>query len=436
MNSKNRIGTFPFFYGYVIIFSGTIGVLMSAPGQTIGISVFTDFLIDALKIPRESLSLTYLIGTLSSSFLLTRAGTFFDRFGARVTSVLAALFLGFSLYYLSEIVSITALITDLFSEDYRTVIVFVSLVLGFFAVRFFGQGVLTMASRNMVMKWFDKRRGMASAIMGIALSFGFSYAPKIFDDLINIYGWQETWQLLAIATGAVFMIFAAISFRDNPFDYGLMADGKEISSVKKNEPIYHPATDYTLSEARRTYSFWVFNISLSMQALYGTALTFHIVDVFNSVGLNREEAISIFLPMALVAVIFEIISGYLADFIKMRYLLIVEICGMLISMTGLTLLENEWAIYLIIAGNGMASGLFGVVSSVTWPRFFGLKHLGSISGFNMSWIVAGSALGPYLFSILYGIKGSYQIPAVACLVLTLVLLILSFKAKNVNLKSE
>ena len=71
---KNRISTFPFFYGYIIIFSGTIGVLMSAPGQTIGISVFTDFLIDALGITRDSLSLAYLIGTMSSSFLLTRAG--------------------------------------------------------------------------------------------------------------------------------------------------------------------------------------------------------------------------------------------------------------------------------------------------------------------------------------------------------------------------
>lgn len=433
---KNRIGNFPFFYGYIIIFSGTIGVLMSAPGQTIGISVFTDFLIDALGITRDSLSLAYLIGTLSSSFLLTRAGKFFDRFGARLTSVLAALFLGLSLFYLSEVVSVAFFISHLFSEENHTGIVFIAIVLGFFAVRFFGQGVLTMASRNMVMKWFDKRRGLASAIMGISLSFGFSYAPKVFDDLINSYGWQETWQLLAIVIGGVFMIFAAISFRDNPFDYGLVADGKEISSTKKNEPIYHPAKDYTLSEARRTYSFWVFNLSLSMQALYGTALTFHIVDVFNSASLLREDAISIFLPMAIVAVVFEIISGYLADFIKMRYLLIVEICGMLISMTGLTLLGNEWAIYLIITGSGMASGLFGVVSSVTWPRFFGLKHLGSISGFNMSWIVAGSALGPYLFSILHGIKGSYEIPALTCLVLTLVLLILSFKAKNVNLKSE
>ena len=51
-------------------------------------------------------------------------------------------------------------------------------------------------------------------------------------------------------------------------------------------------------------------------------------------------------------------------------------------------------------------------------------------------IVAGSALGPYLFSILHGVEGSYKIPALSCLVLTLVLLILSFKAKNVNLKPE
>jgi len=434
MNTKNRISQFPFFYGYVIIFGGTIGVLMSSPGQTIGISVFTDFLIDALKIPRESLSLAYLIGTLISSFLLTRAGKFFDRFGARLTSVLAALFLGLSLYYLSEVVSIASFFTNMFSEENRTVTVFFTLVLGFFAVRFFGQGVLTMASRNMVMKWFDKRRGMASAVMGISISFGFSYSPKFFDELIIIYGWQGTWYILALATGIFFMIFAAISFRDNPFDYGLKADGKEITPRKKNEPIYHPIRDYTLYEARKTYSFWVFNLSLAMQALYGTALTFHVVDIFNSVGLNREEAISIFLPSAIIAVVFQISSGYLANFVKMRYLLIVEISGMMISMIGLTFLGSGWSIYLIIVGNGIASGLFGVVSSVTWPRFFGLKHLGSITGFNMSWIVAGSALGPYLFSLLHGFEGSYKIAGLVCLVLTTVLLIMSFKAKNVNLK--
>jgi len=434
MNTKNNISKFPFFYGYVIIFSGTLGVVMSAPGQTIGISVFTDFLIDELNMPRESFSLAYMIGTLASSFLLTRAGAFFDRFGARVTSVLAALFLGLSLFYLSEIISVTSFIKHLFSGENHLVIVFITLGFGFFSVRFFGQGILTMASRNMVMKWFDKRRGMASAFIGISISFGFSYAPKLFDQLISAYGWQGAWQVLAVATGIFFMIFAAITYRDNPFDYGLIADGKKIISSKKNAPVYHPVRDYTLNEARRTYSFWVFNLGLTMQALYGTAITFHIVDIFKSVGYSRQDAISIFLPMAVIAVIVQIIGGYLADFIKMRYLLTVEIMGMIISMAGLTLLGYEWSIYLIFAGSGISSGLFGVVSSVTWPRFFGIKHLGKISGFNMAWIVAGSAIGPYMFSLLYNFEGSYKIPGLVCLVITVVLLVMFFKAKNVNLK--
>ena len=37
----------PFFYGTVVLVCGTLGVLVSAPGQTVGVSVFTDFLIQS-----------------------------------------------------------------------------------------------------------------------------------------------------------------------------------------------------------------------------------------------------------------------------------------------------------------------------------------------------------------------------------------------------
>lgn len=435
-NNKNNISRFPFFYGYIIIFTGTIGVLMSAPGQTVGISVFTDFIIDELKISRENLSLAYLIGTLVSSFFLTKAGRFFDRFGARVTSVLAALFLGLSLFYLSEVSSLSGIISSFVGIEYWSAIVFILLSFGFLSTRFFGQGVLTMSSKNMVMKWFDKRRGMASAYMGIAISFGFSYSPRVFDWLISLFGWKGAWQVLALLVGIIFMLFAALSFRDNPFEFGLKPDGKEIIPKKKNVPIYHPEKDYTLKEVKATYSFWVFNLSLAMHALYGTAITFHIIDVFASAGLSRVDAIMIFLPSSIVAVSFQLVSGYVADFIKMKYLLIVEIIGMMISMIALTFLSEGFPVILLILGNGIASGLFGVVSSVTWPRFYGLKNLGAITGFNMGWIVAGSAIGPYLFSLLYNINQNYSIPALLCFVATIILLFLSFKADNVNINKD
>jgi MFS family permease len=431
MQNNSKISRFPFFYGYIILFGGTVGVLFSSPGQTVGISVFTDYLIEDLKISRGNLSITYLIGTLLSSFLLTYAGKFYDKFGSRITSILAGLFLGFALIFMSQLTHITSVFNSVTTID-KEIIVFTALIIGFFFVRFFGQGVLTMSSKNMVMKWFEKKRGMASAVMGISISFGFSYSPKIFDDLINNFGWQLSWFYIGLFTSIVFILFAYITFRDNPQQFGLIPDGKKIISKNKRAPKYHPEKNYTLKDARTTYNFWIFNLTLSLQGLYVTALTFNIVDIFTSAGLTRSDAILIFLPVSVIAVIFQLAGGYLADFIKLKYLLIVKLCGMLISMVGLIFLSEGIPLYLIIIGNGIASGLFGVISTVCWPRFYGTKYLGEISGFSMSWIVAGSAVGPYLFSLLFSINENYYWAGILMTIIAASLLILSIRIDNKN----
>ncbi len=64
----------PFFYGWVILAAGVIGILMSIPGQTMGVSVFTENLLSDLQINRNNLSLAYLVGTLTSGLLITKAG--------------------------------------------------------------------------------------------------------------------------------------------------------------------------------------------------------------------------------------------------------------------------------------------------------------------------------------------------------------------------
>jgi hypothetical protein len=73
----------PVFYGWFIVLWGTLGIIMSVPGQTMGVSTFTDHLIDALRLDRNELSTAYLLGTIASSFLLTRAGKLYDKIGAR-----------------------------------------------------------------------------------------------------------------------------------------------------------------------------------------------------------------------------------------------------------------------------------------------------------------------------------------------------------------
>ncbi len=76
---------FGFFYGWVIVAASTLAVFASVPGQTIGVGVFTDYLIEALGLSREQLSLAYMFGTLASGLLIPLAGTVLDRIGIRAT---------------------------------------------------------------------------------------------------------------------------------------------------------------------------------------------------------------------------------------------------------------------------------------------------------------------------------------------------------------
>ena len=76
--------------------------------------------------------------------------------------------------------------------------------------------------------------------------------------------------------------------------------------------------------------------------------------------------------------------------------------------------------------------MFGINQAVVWPRFFGLRHLGEISGFAAAWMVAGSALGPYAFSLAVDISGSFHVVAWIAAPLCAIIALLGFRADNPN----
>jgi len=424
---------FPFFYGWVILAAGTIGILMSIPGQTMGVSVFTENLLKDLDINRNNLSLAYLLGTLVSGLIITKAGKLYDRYGARIMTLIAGVMLGVVLLYLTRVDVVAGVLS---SEDgfiSPELAIFLLLVIGFFGIRFFGQGMITMVSRNMVMKWFDKRRGMANAVLGIFTALGFAIAPKILNQVVERLEWRGAWFALAILVGLIFAVFVVIFYRDNPEDCGCRADGKMKTTRKKNRPASLPSKDYTLKEARRTLAFWAFTLGLSLAALYFSGFTFHVVSIFESSGMTKAQGIGVFIPTSIIAVVFQFGGSWLSDFIRLKFLLLILAMGMLLTTAGLIVLgEGQTAYWMVISGNGIVWGLYSVVIGVTWPRFYGLKNLGAISGSSLSFTVIGSALGPYMFSLSHEWTGRYDLVGWVCLGIGAILFVLAFKADNPN----
>lgn len=426
---------FPVFYGWVVLVVGTMGMLMSVPGQTVGVSVFTDFLIEALDLQRSTLSIAYLGGTVLSAFLLRRGGKVYDRYGARISGISVTVLLGLTLLYLSVSDRISggiveALAPGLSGTALPVIVAFIVVTIGFFMLRFFGQGTLTLISRNMVLKWFEKRRGIANAVLGASISLGFSAAPRLLDELVGSFGWREAWRFLALVLFG-FAVLVWILYRDSPRIFGLEPDGGAVGTARTPHPDTVAARDFTLGEARRTYAFWIFTLTVSFSALLVTAFTFHVVSIFQTSGLSREAAVNVFLPSAVVAVTIQIGGSWLSDHVRFKWFATVHLLGQILLSVGIVLLGGDSASTLLaVLGLGISQGMMGITGNVTWPRYFGLAHLGEISGFAMAWTVAGSAVGPYIFSLSLDLFGSYESAAFLILAVNIVLLFGSLWTKR------
>lgn len=418
----------PIFYGYVILLMGTLGIYCSIPGQTIGVSVFTDPVKDALGLSRNQFSNAYMIGTIGSSLVIGRAGVWFDRYGARYVAFFAALVLALALLLCSWSVHMSEFVKRILAVD-TWVVPFGIITVLFFILRFSGQGVLTMASRNVIMIWFDKNRGKVNAVSSVAISFGFSSSPLWVNALIEGYGWEMAWQFLAV--GLVVFSFLVLQFYKNrPEEHGLVPDGINSGDTATKQQPARVAKQYTLKEAQGTRAFWMYGLLLAFNSFFITGLTFHVVSVFASEGFPKEDAIAIFLPASVVAVSVSTLFNFLSDYLKLKLYLYLMILGGIMASVGFLLLSTAVGVPLLIGGFGVLGGFFAVLNAIVWPRFYGRTHLGAITGKIMSFLISASALAPPIFSLCFTTFGSYRLLGYLGLAFLLFLALASIRANN------
>jgi MFS family permease len=274
----------------------------------------------------------------------------------------------------------------------------------------------------MMVKWFDARRGLANGVMGIMSSFGFSAAPVLFDILIDEWGWKGAWQILGVTIIIGLTALAVVFYRDSPEECGMKPDGREITNPSRRRAT---GRDHTPAEMRATLAFWLIMLPMMVSSIYGTALPFHLVSIFAEAGLDRDSAISVFLPAAGIAVASNFVGGWLSDRTTLRWHLALFLVGIIVSNIGVLHLHQPWGRFGIIVGSGLMGGMMRLLSTLAWPRYFGRRHLGAVSGFSMALGVSASAVGPSLFGLSLEGLGSYHPACWATIGLSILFLVLS-----------
>lgn len=412
----------PFFYGWVVVVASTIGVISSIPGQTMGVSAFTEDLLDELRIDRLAFSIAYFGGTGISGMILPWGGRLLDRWGTRRLIVAASLGLGIVLWGLSILKPVPLPGTA------GTIATTAVLMIGILALRFSGQGMVTLASRTVLARWFEERRGTASAIAGIGIAAGFGIAPKGLDALVTTFEWRDAWRILGVVGGIGMACIGWLFFREVPEDCGLLPDGKralrEGDAGYGEEPPARPR-DFTRAEALRTLAFWTVTLAVASQGLVITGVSLFIADIGMQSGLSRSVSFEFFIPLALIGTTVGFSAGRACDHVPIRYLVLTMMLAQIVGGIGMLWFGTQWGFACAAIGYGISGGFFGPLSTVALANYFGRTHLGAINGVMMGTLVMASAIGPLWLAIPEQLGHGYGLGLIAFLALPLSVAVLA-----------
>lgn len=388
----------PVYYGWIVLVVGTLGVIMSSPGQTYSFSIFIEEFIRDLSISRSLVSTLYAVGTVTGSLALPFIGREIDKRGNRKMVVVIAIAFGIACFYMS------------------TVNGAFMLMIGIIFMRMLGQSSIVIVSRNVINQWWVRRRGFISGISTLAAALlGTGLFPNIINWLIPRFGWRVSYLILGVAVIGIMVPIGYLFFRERPELYGRLPDGKTIqpdvadeqSSFLELKSAELPEENWTRAEAVRTRAFWLIVISIAAFSMLGTGLTFHIVSIFADNGLSADLAALIFVPMSLTTALMGIPGGWLIDRFGAKYLLFVGLLlqtATILSSTSISSQEIALAYGVIF---GLTNGFARVVSNVVYANYFGRIHLGAITGLTSTIGAAASGLGPMVYGIGRDLAGSY-----------------------------
>jgi MFS family permease len=362
--------------GWIVLAAGAIGVFMTTPGQTVGVSAFVDHIALDLGVPREQVVMLYSVGTLLGILPAPLIGRLVDRYGPRRAIAVIAPALGFA----------CAAVAWAYGPW--------SLAVGFTLLRGSAIGGLYLVSLNLVNLWFDRLRGRATAIAMLGLALGGLVIPGTAERVTAAYDWRVAYLALGAAVVAIMLPVGLTCFRDRPQAYGLTANfGKALptGSALGSE-------DLTLREASRTQMFWyLLSISVLANAV-GTALLLYHVRALQMAGMARAGAIGLLGVVTVAQAVCVLAGGVLVDRYGTRR----------VGMFGLVLLALAviciMAAPTLIAGSAYAAalgaglGILHVVQGAGLAEHFGTRHLGTLRGTTSVFGICGAAAGPLLFA--------------------------------------
>jgi len=397
------------------LLGGLLLTFFSSFGQTFFISLFSGEIRAAFQLSDGEFGAIYMAGTLASAVTLIKLGKTLDRFSISAVSLCVICALAIACLGMS------------FVNSWMLLLVVI------YALRLFGQGMMTHTSQTAIGRWYDADRGRAISLTSMGHQIGEALFPAIVLVLLGLYDWRVTWQICAVALVVVAMPSIVLLMR---VEHRPNVDG--------HLKIANKTRDWTRGEVVRDGVFWILCLGILAPAFIGTSVFFHQVRIIESKGWSSNVFAFSFLILSVTTVLFTLIAGQLVDRYHARRILPVFLLPLGVACLVLGLGRDPSAIYgfmfLLAISYGFSSAIFGTI----WPETYGTAHLGSIRAVAVAAMVFASAIGPGItgWCIDRGIGFDFQLLVMAgyCLFAAVAMIaavkILEGRQRSVSLRND
>ncbi len=369
------------------LLAGFIFAFTSSYGQTYFISLFASEIKGDFGLSDGQWGGIYTIGTTVSAIAMVWAGALTDRFRARSLAVWVMIGLALACLAMAMVPNAVVLIGVIF------------------ALRVFGQGMMSQLSAVSMARWFEATRGRALSIASMGFSVAQAILPVIFVALLAVVAWRSLWVLAAV------LVVLTI-----PLQLRLLRLERMPSSMAAaNQSTGMNGMHWTRAQVLRSPLFWLMVPVLLGPPAWGTALFFQQVHLTEVKGWELVSYVALMPLFTITAIVATFASGSVIDRVGVQRLIPFYMLPFALSFLILAYAQTigQAAIGLVVFGLGQ--GMQSTVPASFWAAFFGTRHLGSIKATAAAVMVFGSAIGPGVTGALidFGITFPEQMISIA-----------------------
>lgn len=366
------------YYGWRVVLAACLGVMAGFGSLFVyTFSVFVKPLAAEFGWSREAISSGFAIAAVTLGVISPLLGRWIDRFGPRRIILACMAVFG------CAIASLSFLRSGLW-QFYVTC----------FVIGIVGNGAAHLAYSRSISTWFQRRLGMALALVMVGAGLGAMILPVVAQSIISRYGWRSAYASLG---GIALLLGLPLSWR---YIRERGVAGHKVA------PVAH--SGMTWQQGLRSSAFWIITAILFASSISMNGAITHLSALLTDRGLTAGKAALCASILGGSSLLGRVVVGWLLDrFFGPRVALVIN----LITALGIFLLARASS----FPAGCVAAALIGVGAggeAATTPylltRYFGLRAFSTLYGLTWTFYAAAGAIGPVILGHAFDATGSYS----------------------------